>query len=85
MLWISGIKPFECVGTNEEMVYSMYKALNNYTDDQAPYILKIFQEEVLPSLQHSDIQALEKKLLSVYETDRIPVEIKDQVPLFSKN
>ena len=34
LLGISGIKPFECVGTNEEVILAMYKA---YLQETHPY------------------------------------------------
>lgn len=40
----SGIKPFECVGTADEVIYSLTKTAENYkrTNREMPYLLKRF-------------------------------------------
>ena len=74
LLGINGIKPFECVGTNEEVIYGMYlyyKKIQN--NPQIPPIMELFKNEVLPKLSTNDIQILEKKLLTLYtEETHIP-------------
>ena len=67
LLGIDGIKPFECVGTNEEVTYAMYlyyKTIEN--NSQIPPIMEIFKNEILPTLSPDDLIKLEKKLFTVY-------------------
>lgn len=42
----SGIKPFECVGTSEEVIYSLTETVKHYREEnrQMPYLLKRFDE-----------------------------------------
>ena len=74
LLGIDGIKPFECVGTNEEVIYAMYlyyKKIGNTS--QIPPIMELFKNEVLPKLSPSDLLILEKKLFTSYnEETNIP-------------
>lgn len=77
LLWISGIKPFECVWTNEEVVYAMLLAYNKIEDKTTlPYILKLFENKVLPGLWKQDQIKLKEKLFKTYNDDIIPVELK---------
>ena len=76
LLWITGIKPFECVWEAEEVIYSMYKSLNLYTNNNLPFILKIFKDEVLIKFSEKDLNNIEKKLGKIYDQDIIPEEIK---------
>lgn len=79
LLGISGIKPFECVGTNEEVVWAMYVYYNKLKKDniEIPFILKIFEKEILPTMTESDFKNLEKKLLKLsINEDLIPQNIK---------
>jgi len=67
LLGIEGIKPFECVGTNEEMVYAMYLYYQNTKEHmQIPPIMEFFKNEVLPTLSTNDLLTLEKKLFTSY-------------------
>ena len=84
LLWIDGIKPFECVWTNEEMILSLYYSYNIFQKEKlkqkksllgdkievpiVPIILKIFQKEVLDNLDENYINQLERKLFSNYES-----------------
>ena len=38
------IKPFECVGTFEEVNYAVKKAIEKYGDLNLPYLLKYYKE-----------------------------------------
>lgn len=38
------IKPFECVGTFEEVNYAVKKAIEQYDDSSLPYLLKYYKE-----------------------------------------
>lgn len=86
MLGISGIKPFECVGTNEEMILAMHmfyqklstKELN--TEKGEFPIIELFKTHILPKMSPSDFLALEKKLMRIYDEDNIPPEIKKAIP-----
>ncbi len=66
LLGIEGIKPFECVWTNEEVTYAMYLQYEKIKNTpQIPPILELFKTEVLPKLSPIDIHNLEKKLFAV--------------------
>jgi hypothetical protein len=45
LLGIEGIKPFECVGTNEEVAMGMKKALD-VRNGPLPLVLEMFVREV---------------------------------------
>jgi len=67
LLGIDGIKPFECVGTNEEVTYAMYLHYERIKNDSLiPPIMEVFKNEILPTLSPSDIINLEKKLFTLY-------------------
>jgi len=77
LLGISGIKPFECVGTNEEMILAMYQYYQKSASQvtKSP-ILEIFKTEILPKMSQTDFLTLEKKLTKINDEDNIPEEIK---------
>jgi len=75
LLGLSGIKPFECVWESEEVIYSMYLTLSKYTYN-LPFILKIFQEEILPKINNQEFENIEKKLVTIYNDDIIPLDLK---------
>lgn len=72
LLGMSGVKPFECVGTPEEVKLAFYKAhtKGEYTNSN---VMKIFVNEVLPSLQN--VTQLENEILATGE-DLVPEEFK---------
>lgn len=75
LLGIAWIKPFECVGTNEEVVLGMKKSIDLRTQtycEPLPIILDMFAQDVLPILSDETQDSLEKKLFQVYTTDTIP-------------
>ena len=79
LLGISGIKPFECVGTNEEVIMAMYMYYNKLkkSNSELPFILNIFEKEISPKMNQSDFVDLENKLFTLYvEEDIIPQNIK---------
>ena len=76
LLWIKWIKPFECVWEAEEVIYSMSKSLQKYNEDNIPYILKIFENEVLNKTSSEKLLKLEKKFGVRDDEDIIPSEIK---------
>jgi hypothetical protein len=72
LLGIEGIKPFECVGTNEEVMYAMYLYYQQRKDkSQIPPIMDFFKNEVLPTLSPEILKNLQQKLFAHY-----PEEIK---------
>ena len=79
LLWITWIKPFECVWESEEVIYSMYKSLDKYTNKNTPYILKIFKKEVLVKFNNETLKKIEKKLVTIDPKDIIPSEIKELI------
>ncbi len=84
LLWISWIKPFECVWEIEEVIYSMYKSLDFYESEKNPFILEIFKKEVLEKQKPEDIKKIENKLVTIYNDDIIPEKIK-QIIFKQKN
>jgi hypothetical protein len=75
-------KPFECVWTLQESVFSFYKAIEKYRWENF-YILDRFKDEVLKQFKDTDIKKIEDKLLKIYDEDIIPKEfnalIKNQL------
>lgn len=76
LLWISWIKPFECVWESEEVIISMYKSLEKYDNDKLPYILDIFKNDVLTKMTIVELENIEKKLVTISQDDIIPENIK---------
>lgn len=74
LLGIEGIKPFECVGTNEEMTYAMYLYYEQIKNrHQIPPIMELFKNKVLPTLSPDSLTHLEKKLFTTHmEETNIP-------------
>lgn len=74
LLGISGIKPFECVGTNEEVIYAMYLYYEKIKNiPQIPPIMELFKDKILPKLSADDLLLLEKKLFTIsIEDTNIP-------------
>jgi hypothetical protein len=70
------MKPFECVGTNEEVIYAMYLSYKKLADNEKPFILEIFEESVLTNLNEQEVERLRKKLFSHYNTVNIPQRFK---------
>jgi len=77
LLWISWIKPFECVGTNEEVTLAMYYSFKKYWNETLPYILEIFKSKVLPEFTSEVKENLEKKLFLLDENNIIPEKFKE--------
>jgi hypothetical protein len=63
LAWISGIKPFECVWTNEEVVLAMKMSLEKF-EWKIPFILKIFKKEIDDKMTQEDYKKLEEKILN---------------------
>ena len=79
LLWISWIKPFECVWEAEEVIYSMYKSLDKYKENKLPYILEVFKKDVLNKMKDEDLKNIEKKLVRIWWWDIIPSELKELI------
>ncbi len=76
LLGISGIKPFECVGTNEEVIFAMKKSLDTWKW-KLPYILEIFALEVDKNMSENDYKKLEEKIMIPdFSQDIIPEDLK---------
>lgn len=75
LLWVSGIKPFECVWTNEEVILGMYYSLEKY--DNLPPVLAMFKEKVANKMTKEQISELEEKMFKTYGEDIIPTKLKN--------
>lgn len=73
LLGLTEFKPFECVGTPEEMKVAMHLIGERHEFDADP-IMKMFLEEVAPTL--GDISSLEEKMFLIHEADMIPEEFR---------
>ena len=62
LLGISGIKPFECVGTNEEMVLA-FRLIFQKEHEVNATMIKLFVDHVKSKMNISDFSLLEEKLL----------------------
>ena len=71
LLWVSWNKPFECVWTNEEVVYAMSLALSN-NDGELPFMLKIFEQEIFQNISKKELNLIESKLLHEIYGNNIP-------------
>lgn len=74
LLGVEGIKPFECVGTPEEVKLAFYKTheKGEFIDE---VIMSMFEKDVLPDLK---IEELEKSVVSIGE-DLVPEEFKEVI------
>ena len=82
LLGIDGIKPFECVGTNEEVLYWMYLYYEKIKHiPQIPPIMELFKDEILPTLSQDDLVLLKQKLFTQYtEETNIPNFFQNILP-----
>lgn len=73
LLGIKDMKPFECVGTPEEVKVAFYMAYEKgeYAQDT---VMKMFEKEVLPVI--GDIEILRKQVLSYGDDSNIPEKFK---------
>jgi len=62
-------KPFECVGTPEEMQLALYLA-SKKSDYQHNFIIKQFTKQLLPKIKN--IKYLQKKLFKTYNQHNLP-------------
>lgn len=81
LAWISWIKPFECVWTNEEVVLAMKLAYDNW-QWKLPFILDIFSHEINSKMSVSDFELLKQKILNPdYDNNLIPNDLINQLKL----
>lgn len=62
LLGISGFKPFECVGTNEEMILALWLIYRKEKNSES-IIMQLFQHKILPEMSESAFDVLEEKFL----------------------
>ncbi|MFA6393537.1 MAG: hypothetical protein WCW25_01545 [Patescibacteria group bacterium] len=67
------LKPFDCVGTPEEVKAAMILALKN-KDFSNDYIIRYFRDKILPEIKNP--KALVKKVLNAREGDRAPKKFR---------
>ncbi len=75
LLGIEGIKPFECVGTNEEVVLGLKKSMDLWNDtyhESLPIVLAMFAQEIIPQMRNEAFAQLEQTLMHVHHEDTIP-------------
>lgn len=63
LMGLSGIKPFECVGTNEEMILALWLISQKEKPDSRNLISSLFIEKILPQFSLEDARNIENKLL----------------------
>ena len=73
LLGVAAIKPFDCVGTPDEVRVAFYLAMQKgeYAND---VVMQFFQKEVLP--QTADIEQLQKQQFQKVVEHRIPQEFQ---------
>ncbi len=75
LAWISWIKPFECVWTNEEVILAMKMAFEKW-EGKIPFILEIFQKEINSKMREVDFEKLQEKLLKAdFKENLIPQDL----------
>ncbi len=70
-------KPFECVGTKEEVWLALHRCLKKKYKGK---VLDFFEKEILPKIKNK-IPALERKYNKVY-SHHVPIEIWKKVQKF---
>ena len=76
LLGVVNIKPFDCVGTPDEVRVAFYLA-SKKGDYDIDVSMSFFQKDVLPEI--SNIDELEKQIFQKVETHRIPKEFEGVV------
>lgn len=73
LLGISWIKPFECVGEEEEVIFAMNLCLNKFINDwkKIPFILQIFEKEVKNKYSEEKFESLKIKLFKTYNEETL--------------
>jgi len=79
LAWVSWIKPFECVWTNEEVVLAMKLAYDNW-EWKIPFILEIFRNEIYSKMSDSDFEKISKKVLTPdFKKTFIPKDLEKKI------
>lgn len=73
LIGIEGIKPFDCVGSVEEIQMSFWQA-NKKGEFNSDLIMTIFAEQILPKLKEPEEKL--KELLSITDTYTLPEEFQ---------
>lgn len=74
LLGVSGFKPFECVGTPEEMRLAMLRASEN-GEYKGAAVMEFFEKEIQPDL---DVEVLENEVTSV-DLSILPEQFKQVI------
>ena len=70
-----GRKPFECVGTKEEILVGLYLSLEK-AEQPLPYILLKFKSEILP--KHPNLNNLSQKILNSWNKEHyLPADLEE--------
>ncbi len=77
LLWISWIKPFECVWEADEVIFSMYKSIIKNKNKKLPFILENVRIEVFEKMNKGKFKKIEKKLVTIWSRDIIPKKLKE--------
>ena len=77
LLGITGIKPFECVGTPEEVRLAMALACRRYTEEGLP--LPILLQKYGNSLDSTDMEKLSQELMAGDGETLIPDDIRERI------
>lgn len=56
LLGYENVKPFDCVGTFEEINYAIYKTINKLEQDNLPVLLKYYKEHYYKDLSYLDLE-----------------------------
>ena len=81
LLGLQKFKPFECVGTPEEMVLALFMAYKS-GDYKNAAIINLFQKTTLK--KDYNILKIQKDLMQVHNTHLIPAEFKSVLKLMDK-
>ncbi len=75
LVWISWIKPFECVWTNKEVILAL-KMIYDKKEFENTFMLDIFKKEVLSKMTKNDFILLENEILNLnLENNLIPKDL----------
>ena len=78
LLGVANIKPFDCVGTPEEVQAAFYLAMEKdaYNDD---IIMQFYKEEVLPTIQN--IEMIKREVFEISKEQSIPKQFQNVVTI----
>jgi hypothetical protein len=75
LIWYWKNKPFECVWTYDESLFSLFNATYKYKNNNF-YILNILENYLKKEELKNDFKKLENKLSKIYDASIIPSEFK---------